>query len=187
MCVNIFPQTKLRLPVQIDHFLNVHDIGVDQIDHIAVRNSILRVIDGHHRIILIPSPVFFPRQIVAEQTAVCFLRKAGMQLHKLSVIPLYTSHISGFFVFAGDLRVLDHISHFVGDDLPSKPPVQRYRIRVKQGKGFMCFPHPGQSMNHQSFHNPMPCILRVGADTGHKPDTVPYPENIHIQRIYRKL
>ena len=56
----------------------MHDIGADQIDHVAVRHIISGIVDRNDGIILIPAEIFFPRQIVAVEAAVRLRSKFGM-------------------------------------------------------------------------------------------------------------
>ena len=76
--MNILPESQLRFAVQIDHLFDMHDIGADQIDHVAVRHIISGIVDRNDGIILIPAEIFFPRQIVAVEAAVRLRSKFGM-------------------------------------------------------------------------------------------------------------
>ena len=78
VCMNILPESQLRFAVQIDHLFDMHDIGADQIDHVAVRHIISGIVDRNDGIILIPAEIFFPRQIVAVEAAVRLRSKFGM-------------------------------------------------------------------------------------------------------------
>ena len=68
--VDILPQAFLRLAVQVDHFLDVHDVVLDEIDHVAAGLILDVVVDGNVGVILVPAPVFLPRKTVAEQAPV---------------------------------------------------------------------------------------------------------------------
>ena len=49
----------------------MHDIVFDQIDHKSAWLVLGVIVNCHIRIVLIPTPVFLPRQCIPEQTAVC--------------------------------------------------------------------------------------------------------------------
>ena len=91
----------------------MHDIGADKIHHIATRFIILVIVDGDHRIVLIPAEVLLPSQIVSVQTAVSLRSKVSMKLLKLLIIPLHTAHIARLLKLCRDLSVLYHICHLV--------------------------------------------------------------------------
>ena len=187
MGVDILPQAFLRLAVQIDHFLDVHDVVLDEVDHVAARLILDVVIDGHIGVVLIPAPVFLPREAVAEQAPMGDGRKVGVQLMELGVVPGDAADVAGRFDLGGDLPVLDVERDLVGDDLPPQMMVQRDGIRVEQREGFSLLVHLSQALDHQLFHDALPGVFRVSADTGDKADMVHRIVDVHLQRVDRKL
>ena len=69
--VDVLPQALLCLAVQVDHFLDVHDVVFDEVDHVAAGLILDVVVDRNIGIVLVPAPVFLPRQCIPEQAAVC--------------------------------------------------------------------------------------------------------------------
>ena len=185
--VDVLPQAFLRLAVQIDHFLDVHDVVLDEVDHVAAGLVLDVVIDGHIGVVLVPAPVFLPREAVAEQAPMGDGRKVGVQLMELGVVPGDAADVAGRFDLGGDLPVLDVERDLVGDDLPPQMMVQRDGIRVEQREGFALLVHLGQALDHQLFHDALPGVLRVGADAGDKADMVHRIVDVHLQRVDRKL
>ena len=130
MRVNVFPQTFLCLAVQIDHFLDVHDIVLDQIDHVTLRCGFAVVIDGNHCVILIPTPVFFPGKAVAEQAAVRHIGKACVQILEVGVLIVNAADVAGRSRLGRKLSRLHRVGNLVGDDLPAESAVQWNRVRI---------------------------------------------------------
>ena len=185
--VDVLPQALLRLAVQVDHFLDVHDVVLDQVHHVAAGLVLYIIIDGHIGVVLIPAPVFLPCQRVAEQTAVGDGCKVGVQLVELGVVPVHPPHIAGGRNFGGDLPVLDVVGDFVGDDLPTQVVVQRDGVGVMQGEALALLVHLGQALDHQPLHDAVAGVLRVGAHTGDEADVVHRVVDVHLQRVDREL
>ena len=116
--VDVLPQALLCLAVQVDHFLDVHDVVLDQVHHVAAGFVLYIIIDGDIGVILVPAPVLLPGQCVAEQAPVGDGGKMGVQLVELGVVPGDAPHITGGRHLGGDLPVLDVVGDLVGDDLP---------------------------------------------------------------------
>ena len=53
--VDILPQAFLCLAVEVDHLLDMHDIVLDEVDHIAAGLIFPVVVDGHVGVVLILS------------------------------------------------------------------------------------------------------------------------------------
>ena len=136
---------------------------------------------------MIPAPVFLPGKVIAEKAAVGFLGKAGVERHKFGIVPFHTADIARLLVFAGDLGVLHHICHLVGDYLPPKAAVKWDRIGVQKRKGAVLFPHSCEALYHKPLHDAVTRVFGVGAYAGDKPHGILCAVDIHIQRIYRKL
>ena len=74
------PQTVMRLMVEINHLLDVHDVVLDEVHHVAAGLVLYIIVDGNVGVVLIPAPVFFPCQRVAEQAPVRDGSKVRVQL-----------------------------------------------------------------------------------------------------------
>ena len=70
MSMYILPQSLLCLAVQIDHLFDMHNIVFDEVYHESAWLVLCIVIDRNICIVLIPTPVLFPCQSIAEQAAV---------------------------------------------------------------------------------------------------------------------
>ena len=165
----------------------MHNVGLDQINHVTARLIRFIVIDCHIGVILVPAPVFFPCQRIAEQTAVCHGCKSRMKIHKIGIFPVHAAHIPRRSRFRRYLAVFDRIGDFIGYDFPAKLVIQRNGIRIQQCKRLALMPHIGQALYHEFFHNAVSRILRIGADTCYKSDLKNRVVNIHFERINRKL
>ena len=185
--VDILPQAFLCLAVEVDHLLDMHDIVLDEVDHIAAGLIFPVVVDGHVGVVLIPAPVFLPGQVIAEQAPVGDGGKVGMELMEIGVIPRYPADIARGLDFGGDLPVLDVERNFIGDDFPPEVMIQRDGVGVEQRERLALLIHPGQALDHQLFHDALPGVLRVGADTGDEADVVDFIVDVHFQRVDREL
>ena len=185
--VDILPQAFLRLAVQIDHFLDVHDVVLDEVHHVAAGLVFYIIVDGHVGVVLVPAPVLLPREGIAEQAPVGDGSKVGVQLVELGVVPGHAAHIAGRGDLGGDLPVLDVVGDLVGDDLPAQMMVQRDGVGVQQGKALALLVHLGQTLDHQPFHDAVAGVLRVGAHAGDKAHMVHGIVDVHLQRVDREL
>ena len=75
----------------------MHDIVLDQIDHIAGRRIVHVVVNGDERVVLVPAPVFLPGEAVSEQTAVGRAGEARVQIHEIAVFPIDAANIARRF------------------------------------------------------------------------------------------
>ena len=185
--MDVLPQALLGLAVQVDHFLDVHDVVLDEVHHVAAGLVLYIIVDGNVGVVLIPAPVFFPCQRVAEQTPVRDGSKVRVQLVKFGVVPCDAPHIAGRGDLCGDLPVLDVEGDLVGDDLPPKVMVQRDGVGVEQGKALALLVHLGQSLDHQPLHDTVAGVLRVGTHAGHKAYVIYRVVDVHFQRVDREL
>ena len=179
--VDVLPQALLCLAVQVDHFLDVHDVVLDQVHHVAAGLVLYIIIDGDIGVILVPG------QCVAEQAPVGDGGKMGVQLVELGVVPGDAPHITGGRHLGGDLPVLDVVGDLVGDDLPPQVVVQRDGVGVEQGKALALLVHLGQALDHEPLHDAVAGVLRVGTHTGHKAHMVNGVVDVHLQRVDREL
>ena len=187
MGADILPQALVGLPVQVDHFLYVHHVILDEIHHVAVGLVLHIVVDGHKGVVFIPAPVFLPRQTVAVQTAVGGRRETGMQLHQVLTLPADPAHIAGSHGPGGNLPILDGVGNFVGDNLIAKPPVQRNGIGKQHGEGLALHPHVFQTQAHQPLHDAVTRVFRIGTHAGHKANGIGLAVDIHFQRVHGDL
>ena len=187
MRVNELPQTPLRLVGEVDHLLDVHDVVVYQVHHVAVGHIVVGIVHRHPGVVLVPAPVFLPGEIVAVKAAVGLLRELRVELHEFLVVPLHAADIARLLYPARYLRILDDVGHLVGDYLPAQPPVQRNGIGIQQRERAVVLTHARQALYHQALHNAVPGVLRIGADAGHESHRVFRTVNVHLQRIHREL
>ena len=165
----------------------MHDIVFDQIDHKSAWLVLGVIVNCHVRIVLIPAPVFLPRQCIPEQAAVCDGCKMRMQLMKIGIVPVHTPYIPGCFYFRRNLPILDIERNFIGYDLPAQMMIQRYGIWIQEGKRSSLLFHMFQTLIHQFFHNALPGIFRICTNTRNKSNGKYLPVYIHFQWIYGKL
>ena len=76
--VDVFPESFFCLAVQVNHFLDVHDVIFDEIHHETAGLIVGVVVDRHVGVVLVPAPVLLPGEGVAEQAAVGNGGKMGM-------------------------------------------------------------------------------------------------------------
>lgn len=125
MGADVFPQPFPGVDVEINHFLDVHDVVFQQIHHVSGRGVVIVVVEGDGGVVHIPAPVLLPRQVVAQQAAVSLRGEDVVQPFEVGIVLLHPAHIAADADFARQLVVLDPEGHLVGDDLPAPVPVER--------------------------------------------------------------
>ena len=110
---NKFPQSILRFAGKIDHLLDVHHIVFDEINHISAGLLVCVIINRHNRIVLVPAPIFVPRQRVSKQAAMRHGCKLHMQIAEILIFPGYAAHIARRGRLHRNLTVLHGIGDFV--------------------------------------------------------------------------
>ena len=179
------PQTALSLVIQRYHLLDVHDVVIDKVHHVAVR--LVRVVYRDLRVVLVPAPVFLPGKVVPVETAVGLLREFRVKIHELPVVPLDPAHVTRLLDLARYLRVLYDVGHLVGDYLPAEPPVERYRVGIQQRKRAVVLTHAGEALYHKALHNAVTSVLRVCANAGHESNRVLHVVDVHFQWVNGEL
>ena len=187
MRTDIFPQPLLRLLGQVDHFLDVHDVVLNKVHHISAGFAVYIVIDRDHGVVLIPTPVFLPGKCVAEETAVRCGGKLCVQIAKIAVVPGYAPYIAWGCRLFRDLAILNGIGKLIRDDLPPHFSVERDGVRKEQSERLTAAAHMVETLVHQSFHNPMSGVFRIGTYTRYKSNGIYRSVHIHFQWIYGYL
>ena len=109
MSAYVFPKSVVCFAGEIDHFLDVHDVGFDKVYHIPAGFVILIIIYRNVCVVLVPAPVFLPCERIAEKTAVSYRCECGVKVVKILVIPIYAAHVALHGRLARELAVFDHI------------------------------------------------------------------------------
>ena len=113
--------------------------------------------------------------------------KLRMQIAKVLILPVNSAYISRCRRFGRNLTVFHGVSNFIGNNLPSHFSVQWNRIREQQSQGLFLLTHMFETLQHQTLHNALSGIFRIGTYTGNKSNRINSAVNIHFQRVYGNL
>ena len=185
--MDVLPQTLLRLAVEVDHLLDVHDVIFDEVHHVAHGLVLDVVVHGDHGVVLVPAPVFVPRQRVAEQAPVRLLGKRGVQVHEVEVVVRHAAHITRGPHAARYLVVAYLVRDLVGDNLPAAMAIQRDGVGEENGERLVLIAHAHETLAHKPAHDALTGVLRVGGNARDETDLVDGLVNVHLQRVDGKL
>ena len=187
---DVVPEALLGLHAEVHHLLDVHDILLDQIHHIAHGAVRFVVVDGDQGVLLVPSPVLLPCDAVPEDASMGLQREAGMEVHELLVVPGYPPDVARCALLppvGEDLRVLDLVGDLVGDYLPSELPVERDGVGEQQRQGPAVLADAGEAQVQEVLHDSAAGVLGIRGDAGDMADIVDGGVDVHPQRVHGDL
>ena len=187
MRVDVLPQALLRLAVEVDHLLDVHDVVFDEVHHVAHRATVDAVVHGDHGVVLVPTPVLVPSQLGAEEAAVRLLGKGGVQVHEVGAVIGHAANIARGAHLARHLVVAHLVGDAVRDDLPAAMAVERDGVGEEDGERLVLLAHALQALAHEPTHDALPRVLGVRADARDESHLVDGLIDVHLERVDREL